>query len=363
MSFPTDYDSILERIQAIDPAKYASTRNFEHGAVTRLSPYISRGVISTKQVYEALKKTGLPFYTIEKLVQELAWRDYWQQVWIAKESALNTDLKNQQQPVSNNEIPTSIIQGQTGIEAVDKGIQELYETGYMHNHMRMYVAAIACNMAQSYWLQPAKWMYAHLLDGDWASNALSWQWVAGANANKKYVANQENINKYFNSRQRKTFLDRPYETFEGMDIPKVLENTSKFELMTNLPKNKELVIDSTLPTMVYTYYNLDPTWRKEESANRILVLEPSFFQKYPVSQKPLNFVLELTQNIGGIQIFNGEFSELKSLLGKEPIYFKEHPTNRHFVGTEDQRDWMFTVTGYYRSFFAFWKKCKKEIKS
>ena len=50
-------------------------------------------------------------------------------------------------------------------------------------------------------------MYYHLLDGDWASNALSWQWVAGSNANKKYYANQDNINKYFNSSQKQTFLD------------------------------------------------------------------------------------------------------------------------------------------------------------
>jgi deoxyribodipyrimidine photo-lyase len=60
----------------------------------------------------------------------------------------------------------------------------------------MYIASLACNVAQSQWRIPAKWMYYHLLDADWASNALSWQWVAGTNSNKKYFANQNNINKY-----------------------------------------------------------------------------------------------------------------------------------------------------------------------
>ncbi len=364
MNFPTTYEAILERIKLVDPKKYASTRNFENGAVTYLSPYISRGVISTKQVFEELKSRDLPFSTIEKLTQELAWRDYWQQVWIAKGNEIDFDLRNEQKPVSNHQIPIAITKGKTGVNSIDSSIQQFYKTGYMHNHMRMYVAAVACNMAQSRWLRPAQWMYAHLLDGDWASNALSWQWVAGANSNKKYVANQEIINKYFNSNQRNTFLDVPYDTFSNMETPKALENTEAFELeteLTNLPRNESLIIDSSLPTLVYSYYNLDPIWRNEEKANRILLLEPSFFKKYPVAQKPLNFALELSKNINNLQVFVGEFSDLKTQLGKTQIFYKEHPTNCHFEGSEDARDWMFSVTGYYRSFFAFWKKCKKEL--
>ncbi len=363
MSFPTDYDSIVERIEEIDPKKYAPTRNFENGAVTRLSPYISRGVISTKQVFESILKRNLPYSTTEKFIQELAWRDYWQQIWIAKGNEIDTDLRNQQQPISNNGTPTGIINGTTGIQAVDKAIDAFYKTGYMHNHMRMYLASIACNIAQSHWLSPAKWLYAHLLDGDWASNALSWQWVSGANANKKYYANQENINKYFNSSQTNTFLDVPYSAFENLEIPELLLETQALNVKTLLPEPSSIEIDESIPTCVYTYYNLDPNWRTNKKANRILFLEPSFFEKYPVADKPLNFALELASNIEGIQIFVGEFSELQNSIGNSPAVFKEHPTNKHFVGTQDERDWMFSVKGYYRSFFAFWKKCKKELKA
>lgn len=363
MSFPTSYAEVLKRVEAIDPIKYGRTRNFKNGAVTRLSPYISRGMITTKDVMNHALGQGHSFSSIETLIQELAWRDYWQQIWIAKGADIDEDLKHPQSDVTNHEIANALIEAKTGITAVDSGITQLYENGYMHNHMRMYVAAIACNMSKSHWKEPAKWMYYNLLDGDWASNALSWQWVAGSNSNKKYVANQENINKYFDSTQRGTFLDIPYSSFTSIQIPEILSETQKPWLNTVLPEPDELDIDQSIPTLVFNYYNLDPKWHEGENANRILLLEPTVFNKYPVSEKAMDFALALSQNIEGIQVFVGEFDELKSTLHGSSIHFKEHPLNRKYQGIEEPRDWMFGVTGYYRSFFGFWKKCKKEIKS
>ena len=220
--FPTTYAEILQRIRQVQPIKYGKTRNFLNGAVTYLSPYISRGVISTKQVFEYVQHE-MPYSlsSMEKFIQELAWRDYWQQVWKAKGDLINEDLKNTQEPVLNTGISTAVVSANTGIEAIDKGIQKLYNSGYMHNHLRMYTAAICCNMAYSHWKAPARWMYYHLLDGDWASNALSWQWVAGANSNKKYYANQGNINRYCFTDQQGTFLDVEYSAIFQSTCPSV----------------------------------------------------------------------------------------------------------------------------------------------
>ena len=90
--FPTEIKKIHQRIQQIDPVQYARSRNFSDGAVTHLSPYISRGVISTKQVFDHLLSLDLPWQRIEKLVQELAWRDYWQLIWLEKN--INFYIKN-----------------------------------------------------------------------------------------------------------------------------------------------------------------------------------------------------------------------------------------------------------------------------
>ena len=361
--FPTTYTEILQRIRAIDPVKYSSTRNYINGQVTFLSPYISRGMISTKFILSEVLKKGYKPAQIEKFIQELAWRDYWQQVWVSKGTAINTDLKHLQQPVSNHSISKSIVQASTTIEAVDSAIESLYSTGYMHNHLRMYTAAIACNMAQSHWKTPAHWMYFHLLDADWASNALSWQWVAGANANKKYVANQDNINKYCFTAQKNTFLDVPYEAFASLPIPEVLKDTPEIKLVTTLPKQTDVTINPNLPSCIYNFYNLDPVWKNDISANRILLLEPSHFEQYPVSQNTIDFILRLSNdNINNLQIYIGEFDTLVKEFNLKTLFFKEHPLSGHYRGSQDSRDWMFDVQGYFPSFFSFWKKCKKQLK-
>ncbi|MGY5352747.1 FAD-binding domain-containing protein [Wenyingzhuangia sp. IMCC45533] len=363
MEFFISYEDILERIDCIDPIKYSKTRNHKDGAISYLSPFISRGVISTQFVYKRLLANGFKFWQAEKFIQELAWRDYWQQIWIAKGDLINQDLKHPQQKVSHQKIPVNITEANTSIIAVDYGIENLYRTGYMHNHMRMYVAAITCNIAQSYWKTPAHWMYYHLLDGDWASNALSWQWVAGANANKKYYANQNNINTFFNTSQKNTFIDVDYDVIEEVGIPKELLETTKPSLTNHLPISDDFEIDRKLPVLIYNYYNLDPNWKTDTEANRILLLEPKLFEQYLVSKNCIDFVLHLKSNIPNINIFVGSFDELKTQCSQEQeVFYKEHPLNHHYKGIEEPRDWMFNVQGYFPSFFSYWKKCKKELK-
>jgi len=189
--FPTKYNDILKKVDAIRPIKYTKNRNFRDGDVTKLSPYVSRGVISTRFIYEKLLEKEISLRKCEKFIQELAWRDFWQQIWVIKGELINKDLKRPQDDVKDFKIAKSLLDAKTGINSVDEEINNLYREGYMHNHMRMYVASIATNIAKSHWRLPALWMYHHLLDGDWASNALSWQWVAGSNSNKKYYANQD----------------------------------------------------------------------------------------------------------------------------------------------------------------------------
>jgi len=358
--FPTSYNDIVQRLHAIEPKKYGRSRNFIDGALTYLSPYISRGIISTKQVANYALEQGHEPKQIEKFLQEFAWRDYWLQIWIARGDEINKDLRNEQQPVNNHSFPKAVYEGQTGITAIDQAIKEFYRSGYIHNHVRMYIAAIVCNMGFSHWKLPAQWMYYHLKDGDWASNALSWQWVSGANANKKYVANQSNINKYMKNDQTGTFLDVPYEAFNNWSIPDQLQETISLTLQTPLPETPKPNIEKTQPTFIYNWYNLDPLWGKGEHANRILLLEPSVFDAYPISQQSVAFMLEVAKNIENLQVFTAEFSELQSMVGDGKIIYKEHPLNKAYKGEEHPREWISSITGYHRSFFQFWKKVKKE---
>lgn len=360
MHFPTKYDEILARIEQVDPIQYGATRNFLDGAVTYLSPYIARGVISTKMVLEAVLDKGFQLDKIESFVKELAWRDYFQRIGQVRN--LETEIKFPQTEIENHEIPLAVVTAQTGILAIDQAIEQLYSHGYMHNHLRMYTAAIVTNIAKSHWFIPSKWMYYHLFDGDFASNRCSWQWVCGANSNKKYVANQENINRFAGTQQHSTFLDRPYESLPPKKVPAELIETTDFTLETKLPMSEKIQVDASLPTFVYTYYNLDPMWHREEDGNRILLLDPVFFKEHPVSSNVLNFALELAKNIEDIQFFVGSFSELKETYSFSEMYFKEHPMNYGYSGIEEPRDWISTeITGYFPSFFAYWKSLNKEL--
>lgn len=361
MKFESNYSKILEKIDAINPIEYARTRNYVDGAVSYLSPYISRGFISTKQVLNSVLNKGFVIKDIVSFAKELCWRDYFQRVAQVKD--LSREIKHPQSPVNNFQIPTAIINAQTGIEAIDQAILELKESGYMHNHCRMYVASVVCNIAQSHWMHPAQWMYYHLLDGDWASNACSWQWVAGANSNKKYYANQENINTYCHTQQRESFLNVSYEELPSLSIPDVLKDTEKIEFKTSLPQASTLNVNPDLTSFIYNYYNLDPLWHKYEKGNRILLLEPSHFEQYPVHSKNIDFAIELSKNIEDIQLYVGSFEDLQSEYHLTNIVFKEHPFNAHYRGTMKARDWIVEeLTGYYPSFFAYWKQIEKHLK-
>jgi deoxyribodipyrimidine photo-lyase len=368
IQFPTDYASILARINAVDPIRYAKTRNFINGEVTYLAPYISRGVISLKQILDVVINKGFSIHDAEKLIQELAWREYYQRVWQNKQDLIWEDLKQAQHDVVHTQMIASLQNAQTGIAIIDDAIKQFYNNGYLHNHIRMYIASIACNIGKAHWLQPSRWMYYHLLDGDMASNNCSWQWVAGSFSSKKYYCNQENINKYTGTTQLNTFLDKSYESLVELPIPQALAATNSLSLSTNLPSTSLPKIDTSLPTLIYNAYNLDPEWRKKENGNRVLLLSPSHYNKYPVSDQVIQFIMDLSKNIAGIQIYTGEVQDIQKLYGGEivehahKIISKEHPLFNDYLGIKDERSWMFpTVTGYFPSFFGYWKKCQRQL--
>lgn len=349
------YEEILQQIGNIDPVLYGKTRNYINGAVTRLSPYISRGVISTRQVFELIRKKGFEVHQMEPFVKELAWRDYFQ-----RKGQHRTEELIQERPEEG--IPSSVLLAATGITGVDKGIRELYNRGYMHNHVRMYTASLVCNVAGAHWAPAAKWMYYHLLDADFASNASSWRWVAGIDSSKKYYANQDNINKYCGTAQRGTFLDVSYEDIGNLGLPDVLKEKSFPELISVLPEADSWQHNPQLPTLIYNFYNMDPLWHKEEKANRVLLLEPSHFERFPVSVNSLSFLLKLKENIPGIRVHVGEWEDLKARCGTSEMVFKEHPLFKHYQGRQESRDWMVNeVDDYFPSFFSYWKRIEKYL--
>ncbi len=178
-------------LQSIEPRRYAATRNFLTGAVTRLSPHIRHGVLTLERVRQHAQN-------VPKLISELAWRDYWQRLyyrWGAEVWADREPYKTGWQPEDYSEqLPSDL--GSTGLACMDAFAAELHATGYLHNHARMWMAAYVVHWRRVKWQAGARWFLTHLLDGDPASNNLSWQWVASTFSHKPYFFNRENLEKY-----------------------------------------------------------------------------------------------------------------------------------------------------------------------
>ncbi len=362
MEFPTAMDAILQRIDCVQPLLYHYTRNYIDGSVSYLSPYLSRGVVSTRYVvHRLLYQLQYTPTQLHTFIKEIAWREYWQRVWQHKGDAILHDMRNPQLPIRSKGIPDAVVHHHTGIQSIDTAIKSMYQHGYMHNHLRMYTAALVCNIAQCHWLSGAKWMYYHLLDADPASNMLSWQWIAGTNSHKKYIANQDNINKYTYSNQKLSFLDYAYDQILENPTPDILQRILHFEELSVLPRTSFPNVDMNLPTVIYNPFQLDPFWKADIHANRILLLEPSLFAKFPMSSHTIQFILNLAKNISTIQVFSGEFADLQFILG-DRVYYKVHPTTLHYTGIGSDYEFLFQTNDYFTSFSKYWKQCEYEMK-
>ncbi|OIH93929.1 DNA photolyase [Curtobacterium sp. MCBA15_001] len=187
-------------------ADYRRDRNHDLGAarsnVSGLSPYIRHRLVTEREVVDAV----LDQHTLsaaEKFVQEVYWRTYWKgwleqhpEVWrryrTDVESLLTADPPAQYQDA---------VSGRSGIDAMDAWVRELVDTGYLHNHTRMWFASIWVFTLGLPWQLGADFFLRHLLDGDAASNTLSWRWVAGLQTRgKTYLATASNIARYTDGR-------------------------------------------------------------------------------------------------------------------------------------------------------------------
>ena len=211
MHWQADRQSALDRLNAFLPqagCHYSRQRNLDNGSfesnhVSGLSPWLRCGVISEAEVLQST----LRYHSVssaEKFIMEVFWRGYFKgwlehrpQVWLDYQyqlTGLQTDFLGNQQY-------ENAVNGRTGLHCFDTWVEELTETGYLHNHSRMWFASIWIFTLKLPWQLGASFFMHHLLDGDPAANTLSWRWVAGLHTRgKTYLARPDNISKYTNGR-------------------------------------------------------------------------------------------------------------------------------------------------------------------
>lgn len=182
--------------------KYAQQRNFVrpgHPGVSKLSPAIRHRVITEYEVAaRCLQQLGLT--RGEKFLQEIYWRRYWKG-WLSLRPHVwdqyLDELENLRQDRGAIQAANSITQGQSKVAIMNHFASELRTTGYLHNHARMWFAAYWIHHERLPWQLGADFFHRYLLDGDPASNTLSWRWVAGLQTpGKTYLARASNLRKF-----------------------------------------------------------------------------------------------------------------------------------------------------------------------
>ncbi|PRY86811.1 deoxyribodipyrimidine photo-lyase [Donghicola tyrosinivorans] len=211
-----DRNNALTVLQAFLPKageNYAQLRNFDRGAgldsctVSTLSPFIRRRILTEEEVLRATLGLHSP-RAAGKFIQEVFWRSYWKgwlelrpTVWRDYRQEVDRQLNRIQSEGGLRQMWQDACAGDTGIACFDAWARELAQTGYLHNHARMWFASIWVFTLGLPWALGADFFLRHLRDGDPASNTLSWRWVAGLHTQgKHYVASAQNIAKFTEGR-------------------------------------------------------------------------------------------------------------------------------------------------------------------
>ena len=242
-------------------SEYSKLRNFDFGPENRsniscLSPYITHGIISEKEVIE--KSLGkFSFSKNEKFIQEVLWRTYWKgwlelrpNVW----SDYLTELIKIKENLKNNQNYKNAIEGKTKIDCFNQWVIELKENNYLHNHTRMWFASIWIFTLELPWQLGAEFFMQHLYDGDAASNTLGWRWVAGVQTQgKHYLASEWNIKKFTANRFNNIKLNENAP-------PKVSEKTysiikQDFSNPQNIEDKSLLIFDNNLSFEITDFQN------------------------------------------------------------------------------------------------------------
>jgi deoxyribodipyrimidine photo-lyase len=206
--FPETRSEALMRLEQFVPlagAHYAAKRNMDlgpdkRGNVSMMSPYIRHRLITEQEVLASVLRQHT-LSAAEKFIQEVFWRTYFKghletrpALWSRYRLALGRQVEALTAKGGYRREYERATEGRSGIDCFDAWVEELIQTGYLHNHARMWFASIWIFTLRLPWELGADFMYRHLLDGDPASNTLSWRWVGGLHTKgKTYLARRDNI--------------------------------------------------------------------------------------------------------------------------------------------------------------------------
>ena len=367
MNFPTSRNNVLKKFDDFikkNILDYNKLRNFDFGIQNRknissLSPYVSHGIISETEIINKVLKKHL-FNKTDKFIQEVLWRIYWKG-WLELRPMLWNDylikLKSLNEKYKTNENYLNALEGKTSINCFNDWVGELKENNYLHNHARMWFASIWIFTLKLPWQKGAEFFLKYLLDGDAASNTLSWRWVGGLQTKgKNYSAQSWNIEKFTNKKYSNVKLienalplmdKREYKVTE-------IENTSEDQKKNNL-----IFFESDLNLKSYnvdSYKNvycllLDNDKRKIKLDQKVLDFKREILRNHI---KSISKEIKFLENSESLNLFNQtkEFDVIYPSIGENMSFIKHlrKTKNINFRFVKNDKDlfcWKFSNKGYF----------------
>jgi deoxyribodipyrimidine photo-lyase len=245
---------------------YKEGRNFPiKQKISRLSPHLHFGEISPHQVWWAAETKGrltAPNNDVEHFLSEMVWREfsYYLLYHFPTLPRKNFQAKFDHFPwLNNSELLNAWQTGQTGYPIVDAGMRELWQTGYMHNRVRMIVASFLIKNLLLHWHHGENWFWDCLVDADLANNSASWQWVAGSGVDaapyfrifnpvtqgEKFDATGEYTRQFVPELDKlpNKFLFKPWEAPEGiLKMAKVNLGKTYPKPIVDLKRSREIAL-------------------------------------------------------------------------------------------------------------------------
>ena len=368
-SFRGGRQEALSKLNAVKGSTYGQTRSFLNGGATHLSPYFRHGCITIKEaVTNVNERFGL---TSQKLLNEFAWREYWRTVWYVHGMNILFDMQSPKVSLSFNDLAEDIKTANTGLPCMDGFIKTLMVEGYVHNHARMWLAAYIVHWRKTDWQKAAFWMHDLLLDGDYASNHLSWQWISSTFSHKPYFFNQENLAKYTNNQYCETCEARcPFkDSYENLE--KQLFKPTQ-QPARQLKSTQPIVENKTLGNQTIVWVH-DEMLRSnhpllQQSHEKVFIFDPDFYQGW--STMRLQFIADCLVEMPIVKVWIGNPSEIFASLNTQKIITQNTPNiklKQQVEGysvtwqPEERVSSANLTTADIKSFSRFWKVASNDF--
>ncbi len=318
----------LKKLNSIDVVSYARNHNFLNGAVTHLSPYLRHGCLTLNETFDSVKKRFGS--QAEKLLLEFAWHDYWRQVWYAKGNAIYSEMEPPKVAIGHEALSEDVKQGETGLPCMDAFINDLLTTGYVHNHARMWLASYIVHHLKIDWRAAADWFEAHLLDGDTASNHLSWQWVASTFSSKPYFFNKENLSRHTGEKYCATCkVDCPFDTSNETLNDRLFNQTlvpiAKQYALMSLPK-KTVSVFPAMAVFVHDEMLSAANALLEKPFPKIFVFDPQLHGTWSLNR--LQFMADCLSEMEEVEIWLGDTHEVLMNRGVGQVVTQDTPNRK-----------------------------------